>query len=630
MTMPMLLPLTGAVAMLLAAHLVRALRHAMLFPERIRPSTFHLMVGLSIAYVLNALIPFRAGEAARAFYISMRAEQRLGRVAATVIAERLSDVVFVVIVMIGIPLVAIRYGEAALGHAAFLAAGAAVLLAAAAALRSSARVRRLCWAGASIFNDRILHLLADFFWSTARLVTSSTLLRGRYLLLTGLMWSSYFASYALLSRAIGLDLATVGMVLLGSPLSALATGAVGLAAILVLFTSTTAILVLLYGLAVDRSGILRSFRAAARFGLPSGSRDEVLGDAFVNGEDYRSVLRAHFTASEPTAAEFGLHGIDGAIVHRILPGGSDALTAVVECEGGLRIRKFATGAPAAKLAEQAAWLKANRDSLPLPPLIGEHQGEAKYRYDMPFVASARDFYEVIHTAPAETARGHLSRVVDAMAAYHDAHRRGPAPEEAIARYVAEKVVANARAALDFARLRLPEDYTINGEPFALAEWERLTDPAWAAAQIRSRDTTRIHGDLTIENVIICPDTPGGWYLIDPNNGNIFDTELIDWAKLMQSLHLGYEALNRGAAAARLRDGGIDVLFSRSRAYADLHAHFTGLLEERFGEAALREIAFHEIVNYLRLIPYKIRRSPSNALTFFAGASLLIREYEARG
>jgi hypothetical protein len=42
---------------------------------------------------------------------------------------------------------------------------------------------------------------------------------------------------------------------------------------------------------------------------------------------------------------------------------------------------------------------------------------------------------------------------------------------------------------------------------------------------------------------------------------------------------------------------------------------------------LREVYFHELVNYLRLTPYKIRQSAQRGLAFFACTSLLLREYQ---
>jgi hypothetical protein len=132
----------------------------------------------------------------------------------------------------------------------------------------------------------------------------------------------------------------------------------------------------------------------------------------------------------------------------------------------------------------------------------------------------------------------------------------------------------------------------------------------------------------VENIIVSPMHSRGWYLIDPNPANIFDTPLIDWAKLMQSLNLGYEGMNRGGAPT-LNGSAIRLPLTRSSAYADLHQHLRTLLMGRCGVERLREIDFHELVNYLRLIPYRIRQTPQRAITFFACAAILLRRYRAR-
>ena len=47
---------------------------------------------------------------------------------------------------------------------------------------------------------------------------------------------------------------------------------------------------------------------------------------------------------------------------------------------------------------------------------------------------------------------------------------------------------------------------------------------------------------------------------------------------------------------------------------------------RFGEDGLREIYFHELMNYLRMMPYKIRQNPKKAICFFACTSILLGQY----
>lgn len=618
----------AALAMLVLGHLLRAIRQATLFPASARPRTFHLMVGLSVAYVVNVVIPFRIGEAGRALYVAARADQPFGRVCATVIVERLSDLAVVSVLLFAIPMF-FGADHSTVPFVASVTMGGTLVVAVLLAhlLRSSRHARAALWGLASLFNDRLRFTLVDMAWSAAQFLTSTLLLRPRYVMLTVLMWGAYLLAYVLLGLSVQLDLASVIVVLLSRPLAPLADAG-ALASALVLLTTFAALFILSIGLIVDRGGIGRSLRRVVRLGLPPAELPAAMvGTAFARDEDYGAMLRAHFTDGKSTMARFGLHGLDGAVVQRLLPGGSDAITAVVETDGHLAIRKFAFEDAGDKLAEQAGWLHAHQGELPLAEITSERRSGAKFRFDMPYLTTARDLCEMIHVLPVAASRELVGDVVRRVALWHESHAAGQCSDDALAAYINHKVVANARMVLDFARLRLPERYHINGGSFSLEEWNCLLDPVWIAEQLPSRATSAIHGDLTIENIIVCPERAPGWYLIDPNPGNLFDTPLIDWAKLMQSLNLGYEALNRGPAAS-LRDDAIDVMFARSRAYSDVHEGLVEQLSDRLGADGLREVSFHEIVNYLRLIPYKMRHNPAKAMTFFAAASVLLRRYTA--
>jgi hypothetical protein len=104
--------------------------------------------------------------------------------------------------------------------------------------------------------------------------------------------------------------------------------------------------------------------------------------------------------------------------------------------------------------------------------------------------------------------------------------------------------------------------------------------------------------------------------------------LIDWAKMMQSLNLGYEGLNR-AAPVTIADNAIRLTVAKSHAYQILHDLFLDVMVKKFGAEALREIYFHELVNYMRLTPYKIRQNPEKGMTFFACSSILLAQYIER-
>ena len=61
----------------------------------------------------------------------------------------------------------------------------------------------------------------------------------------------------------------------------------------------------------------------------------------------------------------------------------------------------------------------------------------------------------------------------------------------------------------------------------------------------------------------------------------------------------------------------------------LHDTVTRQLTALLGERAMREVAFHEIVNFLRLTPYRRRSSSQQGVTFFACTSMLLRRYRER-
>jgi hypothetical protein len=622
----------AAVSVLLCAHTARAIRHSFLFAKEELPERFGLLLALSVSYALNAIVPFRIGEVVRALFIAVRLRLRLPYVLATVVAERFADLVAVAVIA---TLLSLGNTDSSpmLRAAALLALAACAIVACAILVQRAARVRRAVWSATSIFNDAIRLGVAEFVWTVASFVTEGRLRTRRFLTATLGMWALYLTAYWLFAIALGTSVGEVSLLLLGAPLrpliEELLSGGVSRTSVaLVLFTSVPVAVVILYGFLRHRREIERSLGFVRRFGLvPAELSRTSIGRRFRNTSDYAALMAAHFTASRQIVSAFAGEGMDDVIVHRILPGGSDAVTAVVEVQGKLSIRKLATGASGQKLSVQVEWLRDHASALPLTPVLDEAWYGERFHYDMPYSVTASDFYDVIHTSPIESSRRVLRQVVHEMALFHHRHDRGCATDATVERYLEVKVRANARAVRDYASGLLEREYTINGDEYRLSDWECLLDMEWLRRQVPSRGIAVIHGDLTIENIIVSPQHEKRWYLIDPNPSNTFDTPLIDWAKLMQSLHLGYEGLNRGGVPT-LSGNALRLPFTRSNAYAELHSHLSALLADRLAPDQLREVAFHELVNYLRLIPYRIRQSPQRAMAFFACASILLREYRS--
>ena len=107
-----------------------------------------------------------------------------------------------------------------------------------------------------------------------------------------------------------------------------------------------------------------------------------------------------------------------------------------------------------------------------------------------------------------------------------------------------------------------------------------------------------------------------------------NTAFIDFAKLLQSLHGGYEFLMTVKSVA-IEENRISFTVTKSQNYAYLYEKYDALLNEMFSEKEVRSIYYHEIVHWLRLMPYKIRKNEQMAVVFFAGMIMVMDDIMKR-
>ena len=133
----------------------------------------------------------------------------------------------------------------------------------------------------------------------------------------------------------------------------------------------------------------------------------------------------------------------------------------------------------------------------------------------------------------------------------------------------------------------------------------------------------IHGDLTIEN-IICRTDNDSWYLIDPNTGNLHESPFLDYGKLLQSLHGSYEFMMKTPRVA-VQDNRIDFQLTRSAAYDALLAAVMEDLSARYPREQVESILMHEVIHWLRLMPYKLNKDRKRAAMFYAGLVMVAND-----
>ena len=273
------------------------------------------------------------------------------------------------------------------------------------------------------------------------------------------------------------------------------------------------------------------------------------------------------------------------------------------------------------------WIRAHQTDIPLPE-IAHGESSAEYCvYDMPCPSGTCGLFQYIHTMPETAVFALLERALSALD--RGIHSRNCRPAEQTEAYIREKAVKNYAAIRNGGRyireLEKHERVLINGRAYpTLACYETMLSPEHLENVFRNDTYADLHGDLTVENMICRYGQDGGeasgedsFYFIDPNTGNLHDSPFLDYAKLLQSLHGNYEFLMM-VRDVQIEGNEVNFLNTGSAAYEKCYQRYRAFLQSRFSGEEVRSIYYHEIVHWLRLLPYKIRKDEKLAVVFYCG------------
>lgn len=619
-----------AVVLLIIGHSIRVRRWNNILPgndDSLRSVQF---ASLSIGYVANFFVPFKLGELLRTVSYSLWGKKDFATSFASVILERLVDIVVWVIILNTMMNVYSTSGEGYISPSYLSFSFAIVALAVCYYLNKSCSLRRRLNRISSIFNDEISFNIRHFLWSLGESFERFKNNKVDFVTNTVVMWFFYLSSYYLLSLSLDASLSLLISSLFNAPLSATLSLIIDNTTLndsltVSAFFLSPVLFISLYLLVKNKysyqpSKIINWF-ASSSLSLPDKR------DLFASKEQYQMFLLRSFRSEADIISEFDRFGMQGdTILHRIFHGGSDALTTMVSYNNSLFVRKFASSRGKSKLKAQKQWLLDHSTTLPLAAVSEQNDRDGIYTYDMPYSKSSIDFYEYIHSVDVETSWGYLEQVINRVSEFHARTSDGDASDETINQYLDQKLKNNFLDIKSLAAEFFESDtIIINGKEMNVRAIENWLTQDNFAKQFEHKQVSTIHGDLTIENIIIDNETDLGWFIIDPNVGNLFESPLLDYAKLMQSLHLGYESLNRSIHCQR-DNGRISVSFYRSSQYSALSDKYEEWLESKFSPQYLKEVRLHEIIHYMRLVPYKFRKDTNIGLAFTACMLLLVDKF----
>ncbi len=634
----MVLELLAAMLLVLVGHAFRLLRWEQFVRIYERPMRGRMLRGMAVTYGLNFVLPFHIGDLYRAWYVGRRMKSGIGFSMATVIMDRFLDIWFVALGFVVFRVTG--FGGVPVAKAARFYLVLAILLAVALCLTVlwQDQVKKACLAVCSIFNDSLKLDGMTFCFSLVN--TFKDLRRvnfGKLAVNTVLMWVSYFGSYAFLGRMLTREGQPMGVVRVfglmfqqnsADLMTLLPGGEMGSATLdvkLLLgmwFLLPVAIMLLVAELPQD----VRDKMNALTGGMRSDEETlNLLPQA--DPRDRAAFLSRYFGQGDKAYVERFLQMNRDITILQDYSAGSNATTMLCMDQNTTFYRKYAFGKDGEKLAEQLDWLRAEQNDLPLCDILSSEVGDGSCWYDMAYSPQAVGMFRYLHSNPVEKSKTVLREVLQTLEERLYKPTARPADPEKIEQYIATKVDGNLKKLRDDWSLRELMGYEtlhINGVAYKNLNWL-----GWMFRHERLRNlfandpVGTIHGDLTIEN-IICRTDNDGWYLIDPNTGNLHESPFLDYGKLLQSLHGSYEFMME-TPRVTVQGDRIDFQLTRSAAYDELFAAMMADLGRRYSHEQIESILMHEVIHWLRLMPYKLAKDRKRAPMFYAGLVMVAND-----
>ena len=612
-----------AIVSLLAGHLMKVYRWWLFIELYEKPSVSVLLKSLSIAHAINFILPFHVGDIYRIWYSGKRMVNGIKFSLATIIVEHYIDLI--VLALLCVILYAI--GHNTMGMMVLLMTIAAtVVLLTVVTMRWDNKTKRAIVSFAEIFNSRIELRILGLTWTFVAIFKKliSSISKARVVASTGLMWVLYMMSYwcfaeSLQSKGFYIRLRDVVDIFFNQS-SIINPHLYDYGGSLTVLTIYVSIYVLLPLLTIFIASYLYDKNKNAAISSGSNGNSVI---PHVNSRDALSFLETFFKGNIGGAYLKGFLEVNKDVsILEDYSAGSNAVTLL--CTDGTTTfyRKFAIGTDGEKLYDQIRWLQEHHQVIALPHIIKVKREDNYCFYDMEYKVNTQNFFTYIHTHNVEQSWTILKETLEVMRSrlyQFDDH----ADLSTINKYVEQKAVKNLNCIKNspiLTDMLKYQDVYVNGVRYAnLRSFERFFNINHLSEVFYESPICDIHGDLTIENIICDEDS---YYLIDPNTGNILECPYLDLGKLFQSLHGGYEFLMR-VRDVSVSENRINFTYMRSSAYDALYQCLRKYILDTYNEQVLCQVYYHELIHWLRLMPYKLNHLGERSLIFYAGMLMVL-------
>jgi hypothetical protein len=651
-----------AVGVQLLGHLLRALRTKIVL-DQAAPSSAKFQFGaLSTGYLFNTLLPFRLGELIRALLVARRLRISLLYTFTAVVIERVIDVILLgVLVIVGALAIGFGLGDSLVIFAILMIFVSVLLLGLLISLKNENKLLLAFVARVSrLFNTPISNSIRFKVWSLIYGMQSflgDTMLVKRYVGFALLSWLCYFASALIVVIVIlpgtGLSSALVAAVSpyvsvfpIFTPLDATSyqqlsqvvpAALIGsevdmyariMWAVLILPTAFIGLVALFY----YREGSLK---------VTKKTKNESYVNKLLRHEDISQELPAFLeTYFNGFALTRTLHKIElnGELsLVKFFKGGSDAVTVLALQKGEMYVKKIVPIEFADRLSVQYDWLKKFNSKKAIVDVIGEHRTDDYYAIDLSYDPANIALFEYVHTRSLKQSKKAIHDVWTYVFKHiYKLDKESFNPRERD-EYVQDRLMNKIKKAIlvndDLKEVTGAETIVINGEHYdnfyAIIDKIKKHKKAWNDIATY-RKSNAIHGDLTIDNILVDTKTDKP-VIIDPSDDNQIRGPIIDLARHTQSLIAGYEFLNADDEPVKSvrKQGVVTINYHdrKSARYMQLYDYVKHeVTPSLFTDTEQRTVLFHAGLLYGRMLAHRVVINPHNTLKYYAICVVLLNEF----
>jgi hypothetical protein len=618
---------------------------------------------LFIGYLFNTLLPLRLGEPIRAYVLGRALRYSAGFIFALIVFERAVDAL--ILALVGILLVALA--SPLLGTASSYLVGAALILALVGAgllvllgLLASRNLKLLkAWHRLTgLLNSRLRDLARFKMWSVVYGLQKVFQRRAvlRYLGVSVVMWGAYLVAAAVLSLFFFpadtpvADLlrsyaAFLGISIPSGPayLGSFQAAADPILNQLSVGSQTYRYLVYSWALLtvpaslVGVVAVLRS-RETLRRQMGDLSDQRHLLDKLSREQDISpelaTFLDAYFSGNLLSHTVHQLEIQDNVQLIRYFKGGSNAITILASENNQPRVVKIVPNQYAHRLKAQYDWLKKRQHLPQIVSVSGQRQTDNFYSIDLEYHAQFQPFFDYIHSHNAKDSQQVLSNIYQYL--FDHVYQLEPNRphftqlEDYLAYSLVGKLDQTRALNPEVARLYGYDRIVVNGVEYdnipVILERIRTREDIWA--DLATYRQTEIHGDLTVDNILVSPED-NAFLIIDPVDENKISSPTIDFGRTLQSLTYGYEFLTRDDRPIKSHSNVIAYEDSQSALYRQLEQTALELADRYLEPSERRAALFHTAVHYSRMLAHRVHINPDNIAKFYGVSVVAFNQFMAQ-